>query len=551
MVYFAIQGTYNARDVSLDKIGDIILENQKSKLKTSTHSMAMTIGYGIKNIPDDKNRINYIRSAIDKIRFEADKSGYYFVYNGTVNLAHPLKKELQGKDLGGLKDKNNVYTVRKLRDQALSGGGFCKFIWDKPGIGDTPKIGYAELIPGTDYWIGTGVYLDNIDAYERQAKQNVTQSVKSTLGRMALVAGAVFIIVLVFIFSIIFSITSSIDSMVKVFQEIMAGDFTQRVQSDSKDELGMFARSFNIFIEKINTTMVDILSQSRTVKTLSTEFTGLSQQMVVDVGQTSVQAKNVTKASEELSLNMNSIAVVMEQASENIHHVASATEEMTSTIKEISSNTEKTNTITVQATVEAQRAARKMNSLGKSTKEIGKVTKAIQEISEQTNLLALNATIEAARAGEAGKGFAVVAGEIKILAAQTARSTVEIREKITGVQEAADQAIGDIDQVEKIIFKAKESIGSIKTSVEEQLVVTDGINHNIMQTSSGFTDINKNVTSASRVAEKILEDIYTVSESSNNLAENSKVINKSADELNLTSQKFNKMAGRFKIVEAP
>jgi len=66
-----------------------------------------------------------------------------------------------------------------------------------------------------------------------------------------------------------------------------------------------------------------------------------------------------------------------------------------------------------------------MQSLSEATARIGDVVHLISDITGQTNLLALNATIEAARAGEAGKGFAVVAGEVKALAAQTAKATAE------------------------------------------------------------------------------------------------------------------------------
>ena len=104
----------------------------------------------------------------------------------------PPKKELQGKDLKEVKDANGVYLVQALRNQSQKGGGFVEYIWPKPGAGDVPKLSYAEMIPGTNYWIGTGVYLDNIESFTSEMTSDIAEKVNAMMLNMMMVSGVIF-----------------------------------------------------------------------------------------------------------------------------------------------------------------------------------------------------------------------------------------------------------------------------------------------------------------------------------------------------------------------
>ncbi|NJO68817.1 MAG: hypothetical protein HC830_05620 [Bacteroidetes bacterium] len=170
----------------------------------------MSLGELIKGIPEE-DRAETLRLAVDNIRFEDDQSGYYFIYQGTINVALPIKKENVGKDLSQNKDVNGIYYVQELNKNAHAGGGFVEYVFPKPNKGDQPKLGYAEMIPGTDMWIGTGIYIDNI----QDAKAALDSEIKKQVFNTSSTVLISLILILVLIVPVIFLIYRSIVNPLK------------------------------------------------------------------------------------------------------------------------------------------------------------------------------------------------------------------------------------------------------------------------------------------------------------------------------------------------
>lgn len=136
-------------------------EENKELARTMVHSVAAGLGGALASLKHEKARIELIRAFVAPIRFYSDKSGYFYVYDSKcVNIAHAIQQELQGKNLYNYQDTKGTYVIRTLHEAAKKGGGFVSFYWVKPGAQkESAKLGYVEPIPGTDYFIGTGVYL--------------------------------------------------------------------------------------------------------------------------------------------------------------------------------------------------------------------------------------------------------------------------------------------------------------------------------------------------------------------------------------------------------
>jgi methyl-accepting chemotaxis protein len=391
--------------------------------------------------------------------------------------------------------------------------------------------------------------LKEIESFTDASTQKAEADEQAAFTGMTSITVAALIIGLVLGFFVSRGITVPINKAVARLKDIAEGegDLTQRLEVDTRDELGEMATWFNTFLQNLQGMIKDIASNTVTLSNSSTELSAISQQMSAGAEQTSGKSNTVAAASEEMSNNISSVAAAMEQAATNLNMVATATEQMTASVNEIAQNSEKARKITGEAVSKAQGTSKKVNDLGNAAQAISKVTEVITEISEQTNLLALNATIEAARAGEAGKGFAVVANEIKELAKQTAEATLEIKNQIEGVQVSTEETVADIGDICEVIAKVDETVGIIAAAVEEQSVTTQDIAGNISQASTGVQEVTSNVAQSTEVTVSISRDIAEVSQASNEMTTSSSQVNISAEELAGMAETINGMVGKFKV----
>jgi methyl-accepting chemotaxis protein len=422
-------------------------------------------------------------------------------------VMHPMKPEMNGNDISTFKDPNGkalfvdfVNVVRK------DGAGFVPYEWPKPGFDKPqPKLSYVAGFAPWNWVVGTGVYIDDLNA-------QTWASTRSAL----LAAGLVLLLTLAVSMVVARSITGPLRRMTVTMNDLAGGKLDVEVSGiDRNDEVGEMAKSVEIFksnavarqgleAERKEVETRAVAQRRSDMQKMADDFEGAVGQIVETVSSASsqleVSAGTLTSTAARAQELTTMVAAASEEASTNVQSVASATEEMASSVNEISRQVQESARMANDAVGQARTTNDRVGELSKAAARIGDVVELINTIAGQTNLLALNATIEAARAGEAGRGFAVVASEVKALAEQTAKATGEISQQITGIQAATQDSVNAIREISGTIEKLSEISSTIAAAVEEQGAATQEISRNVQQAAHGTQQVSTHITDVQRGA---------------------------------------------------
>ena len=136
----------------------------------------------------DEATLSEAKAILAKLDYGDD--GYFFVYDPQGNnLMHPRQPELVGHNLWNLKDANGRPTIQHLINQAKAGGGLVHYLWEKPSSGKVaPKLGYVVMLDRWGWILGTGIYLDDVDAALAKIDTQISSNTQRTMLWIAAIA---------------------------------------------------------------------------------------------------------------------------------------------------------------------------------------------------------------------------------------------------------------------------------------------------------------------------------------------------------------------------
>ncbi|MBK4735003.1 methyl-accepting chemotaxis protein [Noviherbaspirillum pedocola] len=445
-----------------------MIEERKAAVRQSVE-----IAYGIVRQQHQLARDGKISEAVAKqtaieqlrsLRFAGGE--YFFITDERPYIVlHPIKPELEGKDASKILDtQGRPVFVNIVNATRGSGAGHVTYTWPKPGESQpVPKISYAKAYAPWNWVIGSGEYIDNIDAvFRRHALLGIGEA--TALALLLLLIGR----------AISKSIIDPINASMRIATAVAAGDLTQNVAVAGKDEASQMLAALNA----MNASLTHIVANVRD------------------------GAQSVSAASTQIARGNMDLSARTEQQASSLEETASSIEELTSAVQHNAGNAQKANQMATSASEIATRGGatmaevvQTMEDINGSAQRIADIIGTIDGIAFQTNILALNAAVEAARAGEQGRGFAVVAAEVRTLAHRSASAAKEIKTLI-------EESVSKVASGSSLVHEAGDTMKDIVAQVQSVREMMAEILAANQEQATGIEQVNRAIIDMDQVTQQ-------------------------------------------------
>ncbi|HEY0878315.1 MAG TPA: methyl-accepting chemotaxis protein [Zeimonas sp.] len=475
----------------------LTVDARRGELVAAVQSAAnIAVAYQARAVAGEMAVDDAKKAAIEAIRLSryggADgKTEYFYIWTvDGATVMHPLHPEWTGQPmLGKLLDATGADTLKRLLDAvaaSANGRAFSQAAFPRPGqTKAVPKLQYGTRVDGWNWVVGSGVYMDDLDALVQSER---LRDIAVALALLAIVAGTGWLVGR----SVLRQIGGDPADAMRVMDEVARGNLAARLDRAAHGSL---------------------------LDGLQTMIAALRRM----IEQVHVSTESIRTASDEIALGNLDLSQRTEETASNLQQTAASLEEITGTVRQTADSARSANQLATTASdVAAQggnvveQVVSTMGEIDDSSRRIADIIGTIDGIAFQTNILALNAAVEAARAGEQGRGFAVVASEVRSLAQRSAEAAKEIKALI-------GTSVDRVEAGSRLVREAGASMREIVVSVQRVTDIIGEITAASNEQSSGIDQINVAVAQLDQMTQQnaaLVEESAAAAESLKHQAAN-------------------------------
>jgi len=424
-------------------------------------------------------------------------------------------------------DKRDRALVMQERFAAMREGGghaFLPVMFARPGESKLiPKLNVFKSFEPWNWVVGTGVYIDDLDA--ALFRQLMLGAGSTVILAVVLLLGGGFIAR-----GVIRQIGGEPLAVIEIMRRAALGDFRQRLPNAPP---GSLLDAFASMSNSVRELIASVRDEAGAMKRDAQRIADSVSQVTTAAAQQSDATSSMAAAVEELTVSVAHISDAAMQTQQNSEGVAERCRNGEAGVMSAAESMKR-----IAAAV--GEASEKIRGLEARALQINSIAASIKEIAGQTNLLALNAAIEAARAGEQGRGFSVVADEVRKLAERTSSATVEIEEMVSAVQRETAESAATMEHILPMVAEGTDladqvamSLREISSSADTSLERVREVAHATREQSSASTSIAQQVES---IAQMVEETTAAMRETT-----------RSAQEMRDMAARLDAMVGRFKV----
>ena len=496
-----------------------------------------------------------------------DGKGYFWIDTADGVNVVLLGRDVEGKSRIDLVDPNGVHFIQEmLKNGRQPGGGYTDLSFAKPGeTTPLPKRNYTTTFAPYQWVLGTGVWIDQIDALIAAQKEAIDADFYSSLRMTVLVS--VLIEALCIALAIFFSnkLATPIAHVTNRLATLAQGDFRHNAALEAKisstDEIGRMSQALDTLQHNVRQMMKQAIEAAEKITTAVAQLNESADQSATVSSQVAFSMSKVADSCNEQFAEMDrtkaQIGTLEQHMSAFAGNLSQTVDAVDGTNRAAAQGATRVNEAVLQMQRIAEsvsRSAEVITVLGEESDKIGTIVDAIAAIAEQTNLLALNAAIEAARAGENGRGFAVVAEEVRKLAEQSSTSADEITALITSIQEKAQNAVEVMQEGAsqaqggtEAVDAAGRTFKEIASMVEHVASESSAMGSRVHELEQSTHSIRDSAESMNKMSRSVAAESQTVSAATQEQTAAVQQIAAASRSLNEMSQAMHAAISKFKV----